>query len=239
MDNESGEVKVQEDGSHTSQCLEKLMLCSTKVCTPDYIDRNYCFRLISPSSEHLFQALSSQEQTAWIHALQSSTAQALKKSSGRIQSPPPVDKGTTVSDGGCRETAEGEMVPDAMTLILNVPGNRTCADCSSSVVEWASVNLGLVLCIECSGVHRGLGVHVSKVRSLNLDTWDKQTVDFMLQQGNKKTNCYYEATLGTGPHVTVRKPATNASKAQRSEFIQQKYVALAFTPPLTERTSSH
>jgi hypothetical protein len=191
--------------------------------------KDFSLQVISPSSEHLFQALSSQEQQAWVQALQNCTAQAIKRSSGRQ-----VEK----EERGGGSEAPGETVPDAMSLILAVPGNRTCADCSSSVVEWASMNLGLVVCIKCSGVHRGLGVHVSKVRSLNLDQWDHLTVDFMLRQGNKKANCYYEATLGTGAHASVRKPPTNASKAERSEFIQQKYVALAFTLPLTERTSS-
>ena len=55
---------------------------------------------------------------------------------------------------------------------LDVPGNDKCADCSSKKPKWASINLGIMLCIECSGIHRSLGVHISKVRSVTLDDWD-------------------------------------------------------------------
>ena len=67
---------------------------------------------------------------------------------------------------------DSTVVVNAMNTILSVPGNTQCADCSGTDVQWASINLGIALCIECSGVHRGLGVHVSKVRSLNLDNED-------------------------------------------------------------------
>lgn len=68
--------------------------------------------------------------------------------------------------------------------------NSTCADCSNSNPDWASINLGILLCIECSGIHRGLGTHVSKVRSLVLDTssWTEQLVGVMLAIGNKNSN---------------------------------------------------
>ena len=51
------------------------------------------------------------------------------------------------------------------------PDNRKCADCRKRDPRWASWNLGIFVCIRCSGIHRSLGVHISKVKSADLDTW--------------------------------------------------------------------
>lgn len=58
-----------------------------------------------------------------------------------------------------------QLIKDAVT------GNSYCVDCNAPNPEWASLNLGVLMCIECSGIHRNLGSHISKVRSLTLDEW--------------------------------------------------------------------
>ena len=57
---------------------------------------------------------------------------------------------------------------------LDVPGNRKCADCGTKNPNWASINLGIMLCMECCGIHRSLGVHISKVKSVTLDDWEPE-----------------------------------------------------------------
>ena len=53
--------------------------------------------------------------------------------------------------------------PPPLEVLRSIPGNDSCADCGARDPDWASLNLAVLLCIECSGFHRNLGVHISKV----------------------------------------------------------------------------
>mmetsp|Transcript_20215 Transcript_20215/g.30340 ORF Transcript_20215/g.30340 Transcript_20215/m.30340 type:complete len:163 (+) Transcript_20215:525-1013(+) len=70
-------------------------------------------------------------------------------------------------------------------------GNRRCVDCGASNPQWASLSFGVLLCINCSGHHRHLGVNVSKVRSITMDTWTNSDVLAMLEGGNVQLNEFY------------------------------------------------
>lgn len=107
--------------------------------------------------------------------------------------------------------------------------NAVCADCgSSSKVEWCSINLGVILCIECSGVHRSLGSHISKVRSLTLDTnsFNPDLVDLLCRIGNRISNSIYEATLSR--YDASMKPTEKSSAEARVRYITAKYVDRSF-----------
>ncbi|QDZ18714.1 Arf GTPase-activating protein [Chloropicon primus] len=110
--------------------------------------------------------------------------------------------------------------------LLKKPENALCADCPSRSPRWASINLGVFICITCSGIHRGLGVHISKVRSTNLDTWFPEQVDFMTKMGNKKANAYWEAQCGPD----FKKPGEQ-DRRNLEDYIRAKYTRSKYADP--------
>eukprot|EP00736_Rhodelphis_marinus_P013373 Rmarinus@m.14824 len=85
--------------------------------------------------------------------------------------------------------------------VATTPGNSTCADCGRSCPQWVSINHGTLMCIQCSGIHRGLGVHVSRVRSLTLDTdfQDRpELLAILTKLGNEKANHILEEKKRSG-----------------------------------------
>lgn len=103
--------------------------------------------------------------------------------------------------------------------------NNTCADCNATGTRWASVNHGVFVCIRCSGIHRSIGVHISKVKSTNMDKWTAAEVAMMESIGNRRGKELYEANLPKNhkPHV-----GTESDNVMR-EFITKKYADKAFS----------
>jgi len=208
----------RRNGEDVTVMEEDLRICLVRPLTDG--DRRFCFEVISPTKSHVLQADSEEMYRVWLTSLQQGISSSLHDMMEGSQE----DSSIVWEDSDTEEAQDSKVGKNrggggrnAMQL-LEIPGNEVCADCNAEGPQWASINFGVTLCIECSGIHRSLGVHITKVRSITLDTWEPEILKVMAELGNSIVNRILEADTGGKD-----KPRPDAMRAIREVYIGEKY----------------
>ncbi|XP_040980026.1 arf-GAP with GTPase, ANK repeat and PH domain-containing protein 1 isoform X19 [Aquila chrysaetos chrysaetos] len=180
--------------------------------TAEEQEENFEFIIVSLTGQTWhFEATTYEERDAWVQAIESQILASLQSCES--------------SKNKSRLTSQNEAM--ALQSIRNIRGNSHCVDCEAQNPDWASLNLGALICIECSGIHRNLGTHLSRVRSLDLDDWPIELIKVMSSIGNELANSVWEES--SQGHV---KPSSDSTREEKERWIRAKYEQKLFLAPL-------
>ncbi|XP_075790163.1 arf-GAP with GTPase, ANK repeat and PH domain-containing protein 1 isoform X2 [Pelodiscus sinensis] len=175
-------------------------------------EENFEFIIVSLTGQTWhFEATTYEERDAWVQAIESQILASLQSCES--------------SKNKSRLTSQNEAM--ALQSIRNIRGNSHCVDCEAQDPDWASLNLGALMCIECSGIHRNLGTHLSRVRSLDLDDWPIELIKVMSSIGNELANSVWEES--SQGHM---KPSLDSTREEKERWIRAKYEQKLFLAPL-------
>ncbi|NWJ02777.1 ASAP1 protein, partial [Crypturellus undulatus] len=203
----NGILTISHATSNRQPAKLNLLTCQVK---PNAEDKK-SFDLISHNRTYHFQAEDEQEYVAWISVLTNSKEEALNMAFRGEQS--------------TGENSLEDLTKAIIDDIQRLPGNEVCCDCGSPDPTWLSTNLGILTCIECSGIHREMGVHISRIQSLELDKLGTSELLLAKNVGNNSFNDIMEGNLPS----PSPKPSPSSDMTARKEFITAKYVDHKFS----------
>uniref|UniRef100_A0A8C8LW52 Small monomeric GTPase n=1 Tax=Oncorhynchus tshawytscha TaxID=74940 RepID=A0A8C8LW52_ONCTS len=188
-------LKMDKVSSHPSHTL----LSATALQS----EESFEFTIVSLTGQMwYFEASTFEERELWVTAIESQIFASLQS----------CESMKNKSRLGSQSDAA------SIQSIRNVRGNSFCVDCDTANPDWASLNLGALICIECSGIHRNLGTHLSRVRSLDLDDWPVELSMVLMAIGNTMANSVWEGAL-----EGYTKVGADSTRSERERWIRAKY----------------
>ncbi|KAK9691368.1 hypothetical protein RND81_09G192700 [Saponaria officinalis] len=232
----------------TLSCRTVDLRTSTIKIDADDTDLRLCFRIISPSKSYTLQAETEADRMEWVskitgvitsllnaHLLQQEPYSPVNEKHKRsLESESMSNAQTSQTQGSGLGTNKEKQTDSISGFLREIPGNDHCAECSAPEPEWASLNLGILMCIECSGAHRNLGVHISKVRSITLDVkvWEPTLLELFRGLGNAFCNSVWEELLppdkdrndeSASSGTSIVKPSSHDPFNKKEKYVQMKY----------------
>lgn len=214
-----------KEGDTLNAPLEVHVLCDImlasvrelKTCTPD-CPSPYCFEIAHANIKtYSFQAEGPRDYSSWVESIR--TAIERRLTSGITSTTATSTSSSKSSQNNNNDMSRKDTILQHVQEIM--AKNNFCAECNRKDPDWVSLNLGCLICIDCSGVHRSLGVHISKVRSLTLDELEPHEYELLKALGNECSNGIWEADLAS--QIDITKPGPQSNYSSRDKFIKAKY----------------
>lgn len=233
-----------------SPISDPIEIALSSVKAVNHYKRQYCFEILTSSgAKHVFQAFDNDDRNKWVRALHNAgqlvDTKRLEQRFGTTHKKGKKNLGKVLTDFTTKPVVPGNSYDKSVSpvsivskdpfsensylnFVRSIPDsdNDMCVDCKlTELVEWVSINSLICMCVNCASCHRNIGSHISKVRSLTLDNFSKETEMLLRFVNNRQINAFMEENL-TAPRIHAGTDHETRLHFIRNKYVKKKYSAV-------------